>query len=246
MTARSYLYVPAHAEDRLEACADQGADAVILDLEDSVPPADRPRARKQARRWLDRRGERQGDRSGDQAEGPEVWVRINSPDAASGPLPEDVDVVAHPGVTGVIAAKSESAAQIARLHEALIVVEASRGLPAGRIVVSALIESGAGLLAMREIARAPRVVRMTLGEGDLIADLGLSPGPDALELLGPRTALVVTAAACGLRRPVGSVHRGPADPDSVRASSQALRRLGFAGRSTATPGHLAVINEVFG
>lgn len=238
MAARSYLYVPPHAADRLAACADQGADAVILDLEDSVPPADRPRARLQARRWLDKRG--------DGAGGPEVWVRVNRPDAASGPLPEDVDVVAHAAVTGVIAAKCESAAQIVRLHEALSVLEAGRGLPVGRIVVSALIESGAGLLAMRELAVAPRVVRMTLGEGDLIADLGLSPGPDGLELLGPRSALVVTSAASGLQPPAGSVHRGPADPDSVRASSEALRRLGFAGRSTATPEHLAVINQVFG
>ncbi|RAY16184.1 CoA ester lyase [Actinomadura craniellae] len=219
---RSALYVPGDQPEKLAKAAGRGADSLIVDLEDAVPQAAKGRARDVVADWLD------GTPAGGQ-----IWIRINPGDAGLA----DVAAVAHPAVTGICVAKAESTAWLAELDAALA------RLP--DIALCPILESGAAILAAPHLARGSRVVRLQLGEADLRADLGIEPGPDERELLWVRSQVVLASAAAGLGPPLGPVSTVFDDPDALRASTRALRRLGFHGRACIHPAQLPVVHEVF-
>ncbi len=229
---RSYLYVPGDQPQKLAKALDRGADAVIVDLEDAVAPAAKASARAAVAGWLRSRAPRADV---------EVWVRIN-PGAAGH---DDAAAVVGPGLAGVVAAKTRSAADLVALDAALRVGEAGAGLPAGQVAVVPLLESAAAVLAAPDLARGPRVRRLQLGEADLRADVGLLPGDAELELLYVRSHVVLVSAACGLEPPVGPVSTDFRDLERFRGSTLALLRLGFVGRSCIHPAQVTVANEVF-
>jgi citrate lyase subunit beta/citryl-CoA lyase len=142
-------------------------------------------------------------------------------------------------------AKTESAADLEFVAEVLHRAERARGLDEGHNGMAPIIESPAAIESLQEIARFPGVVRLNLGEVDLISALGLDPGEDELELLPLRSALVVASAAAGLRPPAGSVFRDWGDLDGLRTTSLRLRRLGFLGRSVIHPSQISTVHEVF-
>jgi citrate lyase subunit beta/citryl-CoA lyase len=240
VTSRCYQYVPADQPDKLAKAPTRGADALIADLEDAVAPAAKPAARRALAHWLD------GQVLLEDAPvaHPEIWVRINST-ADGAPPHDDLAVAVHPAVTGIVAAKCESPVAVRRLDEAISEREAQAGIPAGRTAVAALVETATGLLALAALAACPRIVRFQLGEADLVAALGMSPGPDRAELLPLRLALVVHSVAAGLDAPVGPVHTGLADLGELDRSTRALARLGFVGRAAVHPAQIPVINAVF-
>ncbi|MGW5161147.1 HpcH/HpaI aldolase/citrate lyase family protein [Nonomuraea wenchangensis] len=226
MTARSYLYVPGDSPDKLGKALGRGADALIVDLEDAVPAAGKDAARTAVRDWLDTADP-----------GPvEIWIRVNP-----GELREiDVRAVAtSPRVTGLVLAKVETADELATLDALLT------GLGAERLPVVPLLESAAAVLRAPQIAMAPRVARLQVGEADLRADTGITPGDDERELLWVRSQMVITSAAAGIDPPVGPVSTDFRDLDALRASTLGLARLGYVGRACIHPAQLAVVNEVF-
>ena len=227
-SARSYLYVPADREDRLARAAARGADALILDLEDSVPAAGKDRARRLLAGWL----------AGQREAGCELWVRINPSTAA-----EDIAATAGPLVAGVVVPKAEPAllAEVSRL---LAEAENARGLAPGRLGVLPIVETARGLQSVAEVAASPRVVRLSLGEADLAADLGVWLSPDRAELLPVRLQVVVAAAAAGIGAPVGPTSTDFRHADALRDSTRALLALGFRARSAIHPAQLPVINAV--
>lgn len=224
--ARSALYVPGDAEDKLERILERGADEIIIDLEDAVAPRDKDTARDIARVWLhdlpvlDNVG---------------VWVRVNA-----GPLREaDVRAVAGaPALSGFMVAKTETVDELLDLDKLL----ASLGSTAG---VVPLLESARAILRSGEIARAPRVQRLQIGEADLRADVGITPGPDERELLYARSHVVLASAAAGIKPPIAPVSTNFRDLDAFRESTIELARLGFVGRACIHPGQVDVANEVF-
>ncbi|TYL46011.1 CoA ester lyase [Nocardioides sp. BGMRC 2183] len=223
--ARSALYVPGDLPDKLGKALDRGADELIVDLEDAVSPERKSFARDTVAAWLaevDRR---------DVA----IWVRVN-PGAAG--LEEIHILGASTALAGVVLAKTESAAEV----EAAVAVLDGVGSSA-RIVP--LLESGAAILRAPEIAAASRVHRLQLGEADLRADLGVTPGPDERELLWVRSQVVVASAAAGIAPPIAPVSTDFRDLDALRWSTQALSRLGFVGRACIHPAQIAVVNDVF-
>ncbi len=227
--ARSYLYVPANRQDRLARAAARGADALILDLEDSVPPAGKEQARQLLAHWL----------AGQRDPGCEVWVRIN-PSAAA----QDIAATVSPVVTGVVVPKAEPAL-LAEISDLLDRAERASGLPAGRLGVLAIIETARGLQSAAAVAAAPRIVRLGLGEADLAADLGIQLGPDRAELLPVRLQIVVASAAAGTGAPVGPTSTDFRDAGQLRTSTRALLALGFRARTAIHPAQLPVINAVF-
>ncbi|WP_238006604.1 CoA ester lyase [Dactylosporangium sp. AC04546] len=229
---RSYLYVPGDAPDKLAKSLARGADAVIADLEDAVPAAGRSAARASVRSWLS---------ALPATDRPAVWVRINPGEAGL----EDARAVAVPGLAGVCVAKAETAGELTALAAVLATAEEASGLPVGGIAVVPLLESAAAVLNAVELARAPRVARLQLGEADLRADLGVTLGPDERELLPIRSHVVVASAAAGIGPPVAPVSTDYRDLDALRSSTEALRRLGFVGRACIHPAQLPVVNEVF-
>jgi len=227
----SWLYVPAPRLEALLPKAVAGADAVIVDLEDATHPSQRPAARELVR-----------------ALGPQpvpLAVRVNhlsSADfaddvAAVGPLLRDRIV------QEIHLPKVESAADVAA---ALAVTGPYAG---DRPHLGCLIESARGVRHAHEIAEAPGVCGVSLGEADLRADLGLprtSQGAaDDAGLLLARLTVVQASRAAGLPSPRGSVFAHVKDLDALRGSCQELRRLGFVGRSVIHPGQVPVVREVF-
>jgi citrate lyase subunit beta/citryl-CoA lyase len=233
-TARSHLYVPGDKPEVLAKALGRGADALIVDLEDAVSPANKALARTVIADWL------AGVPAA--ADNPvQVWIRINS-----GPMGhEDVRAVVGPAVTGVVAAKTETADELVALHAVLTEVEDRRELVAGSIGVVPLLESASSVLRAMEIAQAPRVQRLQVGEADLKADIGVELGDDQRELLYVRSQVVLVSAAAGIDPPVGPVDTNFKDVEALTASTQAVKRMGYLGRACIHPAQAAVVNQVF-
>ncbi|MEV0394422.1 HpcH/HpaI aldolase/citrate lyase family protein [Polymorphospora rubra] len=225
--ARSYLYVPADREKLLAKAHGRGADALVLDLEDAVTPANKDTARAAAAAYL--------------AAPPDgrFWVRINSDR-----VEQDVAAVAGPALTGVWVPKAEPEL-LATVDAALSAAERRLGLADRTFGVVALIETARGVLRLEQITSAPRVLRLGLGEADLAGEIGVQPGPDGAELAPIRSQVVVASAAAGITAPVGPVETVLRDPDRLAGTTRALLRQGFRARTAVHPDQLATINEVF-
>ena len=232
--ARSHLYVPGDKPEVLAKALGRGADALIVDLEDAVAPASKDAARTVVAQWL----------SGlpVAADNPvQVWIRINSGEMGH----TDVRAVLSPAVTGVVAAKTESAEELVALHAVLTAMEDKLELPAGSIGVVPLLESANAVLNALSIAKAPRVQRLQVGEADLRADIGVELGADGRELLYVRSQVVLISAAAGIDPPVGPVDTNFRDTEALAESTRAVKRMGYVGRACIHPAQAAIVNEVF-
>jgi citrate lyase subunit beta/citryl-CoA lyase len=232
--ARSHLYVPGDKPEVLAKALGRGADALIVDLEDAVAPASKDAARTVVADWL----------SGlpAAADNPvQVWIRINSGEMGH----TDVRAVLSPAVTGVVAAKTESAEELVALHAVLTAMEDKLELPAGSIGVVPLLESANAVLNALSIAKAPRVQRLQVGEADLRADIGVELGADGRELLYVRSQVVLISAAAGIDPPVGPVDTNFRDSEALAESTRAVKRMGYVGRACIHPAQAAIVNEVF-
>ena len=232
--ARSHLYVPGDKPEVLAKALGRGADALIVDLEDAVAPASKDAARTVVAQWL----------SGlpAAADNPvQVWIRINSGEMGH----TDVRAVLSPAVTGVVAAKTESAEELVALHAVLTAMEDKLELPAGSIGVVPLLESANAVLNALSIAKAPRVQRLQVGEADLRADIGVELGADGRELLYVRSQVVLISAAAGIDPPVGPVDTNFRDSEALAESTRAVKRMGYVGRACIHPAQAAIVNEVF-
>lgn len=220
---RSCLYVPGHQPRRVEQAYETQADAVIIDLEDGVPKADKDRARQAAARIT--------------AELPPkpTYVRVNS--MRTGLCEDDVRAVAGPGLTGVRIAKVEYASEVKRV-EALLAEAGSPG------VIHLLIESAHALeIAFILATASPAVGMLGLGESDLQADLRAEA--DGVTMDSSRARVIIASRAAGLPSPCQSVYTEVRDLNGLLSSSRHGRRLGFMGRMAIHPAQIPVINEVY-
>ncbi|NKY35561.1 CoA ester lyase [Nocardia speluncae] len=225
MTATTYLYVPGDVPQRFDKALRSGTDAVILDLEDAVAAARKDEARGLVAEWI----------ANCDPDGIELWVRVNP-----GALQEsDIRAVAGPNLTGIWLPKVESARDLEAADRILT------GCGAGDAQLSALVETGTGLLAAPELARAPRLRFLQIGEVDLAADLGIEVDDSAEQLLFARSQVVVASAAAGIEPPVAAVSVNFTDLPAFEADTRRLRRLGFIGRACIHPKQLAPVRTVF-
>ena len=214
--APSLLFVPGSRPDRFEKALAAGADALIIDLEDAVAPADKERAREDVSAWL--------------APHRAVMVRINGADTAW--FRDDLALCRRPGVAAVMLPKAERAEDVA----------AVRG--AGAATVLPLIESAAGMAALTAIAAAPGVQRLVFGSIDFQVDLGMRDALED-ELLFFRSQLVLTSRLAGLQAPVDGVSTAIDDADQLRDDVLRARRLGFGGKLCIHPRQVASVNRHF-
>jgi citrate lyase subunit beta / citryl-CoA lyase len=233
---RSYLYAPGSNPRVMEKALAAGADAVILDLEDSVAAEDKLAARGQVAAVI------AGVGSG--SDGPaELHVRVNH--GPGGPDLDDVAAVCAPGLTGIRLPKIGSSAEVRAVAEALDSLEDIGGMAPGTVRLYLSVETAAAALAAPELAAAPRVARLVFGATDFLADIG-SPGTTD----GPATApargmLVLASRAAGIGAPVDCVHTALDDEEGLRRGALAARELGFFGKSVIHPRQIAVVHEVF-
>jgi citrate lyase subunit beta/citryl-CoA lyase len=212
---RSYLFVPANRPEMFDKACRAGADAVIVDLEDAVPFADKAAARAALAGWL----------SPQQP----VLVRINGADTEW--FADDLALCGAPGVRGVILSKAERADDIARLKDA--------GAPA----ILPLVESAAGFEHARAIAQAPGVERLLFGSIDFQLDLGIRGERE--ELLFFRSQLVLVSRLAGIGAPVDGVSTAIGDPAQLQGDATHARRMGFGGKLCIHPKQVAEVNRCF-
>jgi citrate lyase subunit beta/citryl-CoA lyase len=231
---RSSLILPVNVRRFVERAWTRGADAVVLDLEDSVPEAEKAGARTLVRDAipLAARG------------GAEVAVRVNN---EPGRLEEDVDAAVHPGLDYLNLPKAESADQLRELAARVEKLESARGLAPGHVRFNLAVETPVGLLAARELATAiPRIRSMSVGVEDYCLALGVEPSPDGLELLFAVSQLVTICKATGVEATglVGSI-AGFRDLATFEAAAVRARQLGCLGAGCIHPDQVVVLNRVF-
>jgi citrate lyase subunit beta/citryl-CoA lyase len=160
-------------------------------------------------------------------------------------MADDIASVTGPRLDGIVVPKVDGPDELEETVRRVRAAEREAGLPEHRVAVVALIETARGLLDVAGIARVPGVATLALGEGDLAADLGVTPSPGEPEFLLAREQVVVAAAAAGLEPPIAPVATDFRDLDAFRRSSEGLRRMGFGSRQAIHPAQVLVVNEVF-
>jgi len=231
---RSSLILPVNQPRFMERAYTRGADAIVLDLEDSVPGAEKENARRLVKDAipLAARG------------GAEVAVRVNN---EPGLLEADVDAAVHPGLDNLSIPKAESPDQIRELAARVERLERTRGLAPGQVRFTLAVETPAGLLATRELATAsPRVRSMSVGVEDYCLALGVEPSDDGTELLYAVSFLVTICKAVGIEATglVGSI-AGFRDLATFERAAERARQLGCEGAGCIHPDQVTVLNRVF-
>lgn len=216
MNRHSLLFVPGSRSERFDKALAAGAGAVIVDLEDAVPPADKDRARAAVAAWLD-------------AAHP-VVLRINAADTAW--FAGDLALCGHPGVSAVMLPKAESSETLANVREA------------GARTLLPLVESAAGIAALGTIAAAPGVERLVFGSIDLQVDLGWRDALED-DLLPFRAQLVLASRLAGIGAPIDGVSTAIDDEARLREDVLRARRLGFAGKLCIHPKQVTSVNRWF-
>jgi citrate lyase subunit beta/citryl-CoA lyase len=224
---RSYLYVPGDSTEKLAKALTRGADALIIDLEDSVPLEAKSEVRLRVRAWLESVGEDSTT---------EIWVRINSGDLRWEDLGALYSVRA---LTGVVLAKSEASEEVALCSQQLSYLGDETTL------LMPLLETAAAILDARRIASQPRVRQLQIGEVDLAADVGLTPDSNCAELAWARAQVVFASAAARIGPPVGAVSVVFDDDRGLTESTLRMMRSGFMGRACIHPRQVAVVNSAF-
>ena len=212
------LFVPGSRPDRFAKAAASEADAVIIDLEDSVPAADKASARAAAAREAGRLGVA-------------VIVRVN---AIETPWHEaDCAALAGAGLSGLMLPKAESPSGIADLSKRF-----GNALP-----IIPLIETAKGLAAIQAIAEAPSVCRLAFGSIDFALDLGCRH--DKTALLHARSELVWRSRAHGLAAPLDGVTADLDDLAQLDEDAAHAASLGLGGKMAVHPVQAGPIKRAF-
>jgi citrate lyase beta subunit len=224
---RSVLYMPGSRPRALDKARSLPADALILDLEDAVAPAEKPRARELVAEAVEAGG--YGARK--------LIVRINGLDTEWGEA--DLARACAAGPDAILLPKVERAADVAR---AAALVERHG---AGRCRIWAMMETPRGVLNAAAVAGAhPRLQGFVLGTNDLAKDLGAAHTPERLPLIASLGLCLLAARAEGLVC-VDGVHNALHDADGLRAACIQGRDMGFDGKTLIHPDQIAIANEVF-
>jgi citrate lyase subunit beta/citryl-CoA lyase len=237
---RSLLFVPGDSDRKLAKSLDSGADALLLDLEDSVAAQSKPKARTMTRDFL------KSVRAG--AKHPRLYVRTNS--LPTGLVDADLEAVIAGRPDGILLPKCESDADVILLDAKLSVAEALAGVEDGATKIIALVtETAAAILNLDYRGASKRLVGLTWGAEDLSADLGAMAYRNLdMSLTDPyrlaRTLCLYSAAAARVM-PIDSVYVHFNDIDGLRADAAEGVRDGFTGKMAIHPAQIPVINEIF-
>lgn len=238
---RSLLFVPADGGPKLDKAMASGADAVIVDLEDSIAPERKEAARKLALDFLKANAAKK--------ERPRLLVRINGLD--TGMTDADLDAIVPGKPDAILFPKAEGGASVTHVDAKLTAREAIAGLPEGAIkILAQSVESAAGFfLAGTFLDCSARLIGLTWGPEDLSAELGAEANREADGTLTEPYRLArsfcLFGAAAAKVPAIETIHVNFRDPDVLRHDTEMARRDGFAGRLAIHPAQVAVINAVF-
>jgi citrate lyase subunit beta / citryl-CoA lyase len=237
---RSFLFAPGNVARRVEKAFTLEADAVILDLEDSVAVSEKVATRKLVVEALKGKGRSR------------AYVRVNA--AATAFCHGDLLEVVQEGLAGVVVPKIESAADLHAIDWVMAALERSRGIAEGSLDLMPIIETAAGVQRVDRVLQARnlrpypgpwRVRRIAFGAGDYANDVGLTPTLDEPELAGARERIVLASRAAGMENPIDSPWFHFKEADAFRRALERSRRGGFQGRLCVHPDQIGPVNAAY-
>ena len=234
MVRRSSLIMPVNVPGFIAKAHLRAADAIVLDLEDSIPPKEKDRARTLVKSAIAEvaRG------------GADVLVRVNQPWALQ---EQDLDAIIWPGLAGINYPKPESVEEFQRIDEAITRLEKERGIEPGTVRIGTSIESVAGFFNVRELATStPRLIAIGLGSEDFTLDLEIEPTDEGTELYYGKMFMVLLARQAGLY-PMGTMRSiaNFQDTEGQKLAIRTARTVGYRGSSCIHPMTVPLLNEGF-
>jgi citrate lyase subunit beta / citryl-CoA lyase len=235
---RSLLFVPGHDARKLAKGVDCGADALILDLEDSVPDAEKARARSMCVEFIAAHRQRLP-----------LFVRINA--LPTGLALDDLAAVVRAHPYGIMLPKCGRGRDVARVDACVSALEARDGVPAGSLRILPIVTEGAAaLFEMCTYAQdaGPRLCGMMWGGEDLATDIGASANRSDGQYTPPfqlARSLCLFGAAAAAVPAVDAVYTDFKDLDGLRAEARAAVVAGFGAKAAIHPGQVQIINDLF-
>lgn len=230
---RSLIFVPGNRPNMLERALSFNADIIMVDLEDSVPPAEKVNARHLAREWAPRL----------RSAGRRVMVRVNSLD--TGLTRDELAAVVGPELHGISIGKVESTWDLQEVDRILTPLENSSGLEPGGIKVVPWIENARAVMNVQSIAAAShRIIAIAFGAEDYTNDMGVQRTDNGDEVYVPRATVAIAARAAGIAS-LDSPYVAFRNPEGLRQDAQVARQLGYSGKFAIHPSQIDIINETF-
>jgi len=242
MNPRSWLFCPGDSEKKLAKAVESGADAIILDLEDSVAGHAKDAARELVRRFLHERPS--------QARSAQFWVRINALD--TGLALTDLSAVVEAAPDGIMLPKANGPEDVQKTSHYLDALEAARGVTPGAVrILPVATETAIAPFRLGDYAAAgiARLHGLTWGAEDLAAAIGASTNIDetgnwALTYRMVRALTLLAANAAGVQA-IDTLYVDFRDDAGLATSCQAACAEGFTGRIAIHPAQVATINACF-
>lgn len=240
---RSALFIPGNRESWLDGADDHGADLVILDLEDAVPPGEKAQARELVADYVPKLHDR----------GQRVAVRINGhPNDPSEHTAADLEAVVGDSLDAVVVPESRAPEDIAQLDTVMTHIERREGATEGGTHLLVTIETAKAMKHVEELAEAADRVG-TIGAGavkgaDTNYALGFEwtgPGRQGLETLHFREKALLDARAAGIEYPLGGPYVDVEDVEGLREDMQFSLEMGYTGYIVIHPSHVEHANDVF-
>jgi citrate lyase subunit beta / citryl-CoA lyase len=233
---RTALFAPGNRPERVEKALQLNADAVIIDLEDAVPVAEKESTRSLVREVLDKHP------------GKRMYVRVNALNTPY--VAEDVKAVVTKNLVGIVLPKAESPEDIFEIDRLLSRHEREAGLTPGSLEVIPQCETAKGLEECYRIASARpehhRILTLTFGAADYTLDLGIQLTREGMELEYPRSRLPVACRAGRVMPPLDSPWMVDLkDMDGLVAEAKRARAYGFMGKLVIHPNQVGPCNEIF-
>lgn len=230
------MFVPGNRPGWIEKAIAAGPDAIVLDLEDSVPVAEKANARVLVAEAVGRH---------DPAHGL-LYVRTNP--GTHIPDWDDLQAVVQPGLTGIFAAKVTGPEDVEILSRMIAEVESRRGMPIGEVQLVVALEMARAAEKAFEIAshlRVQTLVASAAKNADVARALGFTWSAEGLETLYFRSKTIIACRAAGKPFPIGGLWQDVHDLDGLRKFATFNRSLGYTGEIVLHPSNVAVVNEVY-
>ena len=230
---RSLVFVPGNRANMLERALGFGADIIMVDLEDSVPPGEKAAAAELAVEWTPRLA----------AAGKRVMVRVNALD--TGLAAGELAAVVGPELAGISIGKGNAAWDLQQVDRMLAPLEAKAGIAAGSVRVIPWIETAQAIVKVHEMATAsPRIAGIAFGGEDYTNDMGVIRSDFGAECYYARSAVAIAARAAGVAALDGPFV-GFRDPDGLRTDAGNARQMGYTGKFAIHPAQIDIINATF-
>lgn len=235
---RSVLFVPGNRPEWIDKAPKYGPDALIVDLEDAVPNAEKVEARHTVRAGIERLRER----------GVPIVVRVNG--VNTGLTAEDIEAIVTGGLVAVAIPKLEYVEEILKVDAWIELFERKAGLPLGTVEILVLPETARGIMNIYQLATAcPRVGNIVGGvgarSGDVTKAIGYKWTRPGLETLYMASHMLLAARAAGIEYPLAAGSLEVGDTELVRAQLQRAREVGFRGALLIHPSAVPIANEIF-